>query len=111
MNVLPILQVQVQIPVAAPLPFSTTGIGYTCLSDTAEARYHSATIWLGLQLALNRSQQFIRGIVGQLIESPCEYPGFDELHNVIVPQCSMGETRNRERVPEAQTELLMAVYW
>jgi hypothetical protein len=85
--VLPSVEVQIRIAVAATLSLAPPRIRYARLQHTAEAWDHCAPIRLLQKLSLDRAQQFVGRIAGELVKPPRECRGLDELHNVTVSQC------------------------
>ena len=89
MNVLSLLQVQIQVAVTAALSLSATGICCTRLANATQAGNHGAAIRFPRQVRLNRAQQFVGSVAGKALQFRCEWPGLDEFHDVIVPQCGI----------------------
>ena len=96
MDVLPLLQVQVQLAVAATFSLATAGIRNAGFAHTTEARNHVAPVRLLHELFLNCPQQFV-GSATELVEPSPEGPRFNEYHLVILPQCGR---RVPGRIPE-----------
>ncbi len=87
-DVLPLLQLQVQIAVATTFSLATAGIRNTGFAHTTEARNHVASVRLLHELSLNRPQQFV-GSATELVEPSGKGPGLNEYHSVILSQCDM----------------------
>ena len=85
---LPSLQVQIQIAEPSPLALTPARISYARFAHAPKAGHQRASIRLLRQITLNGSQQFVCSIASELVKPPREWPGLDEFHNVIVPQCS-----------------------
>jgi hypothetical protein len=85
--VLPSLEVQIQIAVAAALSLAPPRIRHARLAHTAEAWDHCSPIRPFQKLSLDRVQQFVGSTAGELVKPPRECSGLDELHNVTVSQC------------------------
>ena len=89
MDVLPQLQVQVQIAIAAPLSLAAARIGDSRFSDAAEPGDHGAPLGFAVEVLLDRAQNLIGVVAGKLVELPREWAGLDEYHIEIVSQCGM----------------------
>ena len=89
MNVLPHLQVQVQITVAAAFSLAAAGVCQARLADATQARNHPAAIRFAPVFTLNCSEHSVGATAGKAMKFPREGQGFDELHIVIVLHCGM----------------------
>ncbi len=69
-------------------PFESRDANYFQIR-TAPRRALPCPIRLLQKLSLDRAQQFVGRIAGELVKPPRECKGLDELHNVTVSQCGM----------------------
>ncbi len=81
------LQVQIQITVPATLSFATSRIRDARFTYAAKARNHRPSLGLPLKVVLDRPQHCVGAIAGNPVKLPRERLLFNELHNVILPQC------------------------
>jgi len=77
-DVLSLVEVKIQVSVAASFSSASARICYAGLPNAAQPRDHGTPIWLLLKVYLNRFQQFVDVFRGEAVESSREGPGLAE---------------------------------
>jgi len=87
MNVLPTLQVEVEISETTTLPLAALGICSPRFANPSEPRNHTAAFRIAEQIRLNRGENLDSLTFGEFMKPPGKRQRFNEYHSVIVPQC------------------------
>lgn len=77
------VQQEVQVAIATAFAFAALRIRNAGFADATQAGNHSAAIRPAEEFGLNRSQDGVRVVAGNLQELSAEWARFDELHSVI----------------------------
>jgi len=89
MNVIPWLQIKVQVAKSASLSFATGWIGNPVFAKASELPGHVPSDRVVEEVLLNQAEDLVSIIAGQLVKAAGECPGLDEYHGVILPLSGM----------------------
>ena len=86
MNVLPTLQVEVEISQTTTLPLAALGICSPRFANPSEPRNHTSAFRIAEQIRLNRGENLDSIGFGKFMNPPGKHQRFNEYHSVIVTQ-------------------------